>query len=260
MAQEIVRADDVRKVQGYELTIQPLSGRPVTELINQARSAEERVDLDIALFNALDRMQRRMRLRESFTLWINVFPSTLLSHSAMAIIRQRIACTAHRIVIEITEHEFQDDYRGLAASIRSLQDAGAKVVIDDFGSGAASMRTLLELPVDGIKIDREVFQKAVHDMRYIPLIEGTIAAADNLNLPVVIEGVETENHLAVAKRLGARLVQGFLINYPMAIPATTSSVEFSAMLADRYKRQATRVRLNTAVTADPRNGNLSAQY
>lgn len=214
MAQAIVRTSNYREIVGYELTIRPTNGGPASEVIELACDPWERVDLDISIIKAFQRTDAILTPWRPLNLWVNLFPATLTSTTAMASICGAIRRCRHKVVIEITENEVVADYQKLLKSVLMLKEAGASVVIDDFGSGAATIKTLIELPVDGIKLDLSVFQHAVADSRYVPLMSGLVQTASNLNIPVVAEGVETQRHLDTAKALGVDYIQGFFVHKP----------------------------------------------
>lgn len=240
MAQEIVRSNRLSEIIGYELTIRPCEGGSAASVIDLAQSPDDRVDLDLAILNAFRKIERALTFEKTLDLWINIFPSTLLSKSVLAKLINIIQTSMHNIVVEITESEFLTNYETARESVKAIQRAGAKVVLDDFGSGAASIQSLLELPVDGIKIDRVVFQQAAVDQRFMPLIEGTIATAKMLEIPVVIEGIETLSHLSIARTLGAEYIQGYFVSRPASIPDTLDSAKFKRQLAAYEIRRARR--------------------
>lgn len=214
MAQGIAQAAKLCDVVGYELTIRPAGGGSASEVIELAVDHQERVDLDIAVFQTVRSFEKYRDYIPPRNLWINLFPTTLTSSSAMALICGVISRAKHRIVVEITENEVVTDYKQLYRSVCMLKQAGAAVVVDDFGAGAATIKTLMELPVDGIKLDLAVFQQAAQDPRYVPLVSGLVDTAAKLRIPVVAEGIETLQHLRVAQQLGVNYVQGFYVHKP----------------------------------------------
>lgn len=240
MAQEIVRSKRLNEVIGYELTVRPCCGGNAARIINLAQSPDDRADLDLSILNAFRKIEKSLVFDKTLDLWINIFPSTLMSSSVLAKLISIIRASKHNIVVEITESELLIDYHTARESVKAIQGAGAKVVLDDFGSGAASIQTLLELPVDGIKIDRVVFQQAAADQRFMPIIEGTIATAKMLEIPVVIEGIETLNHLSIARTLNAEYIQGYFVSRPASIPDTLDSAKFKRQLAAYEMRRAAR--------------------
>jgi EAL domain-containing protein (putative c-di-GMP-specific phosphodiesterase class I) len=102
------------------------------------------------------------------------------------------------------------------------------------------------MPVYENKFDRVVFQQAALDQRFMPLIEGTIATAKMLEIPVVIEGIETLSHLSIARTLNAEYIQGYFVSRPASIPDTLDSAKFKRQLAAYEMRKAARGDSQTA--------------
>jgi EAL domain-containing protein (putative c-di-GMP-specific phosphodiesterase class I) len=95
---------------------------------------------------------------------------------------------------------------------------GVRIELDDFGSGYASFKALHELPLDGVKIDRDLvndFDTGGHN-----LLAATIDIGRRLGLKVVAEGIENEAGLELVRRLGADTAQG----YHLARPTTPEAV------------------------------------
>src|SRR5690606_13234766 len=88
--------------------------------------------------------------------------------------------------------------------------AGVRIAVDDFGTGYASMDWLTNLPLDTLKIDRGLIADLVEGKRDRIVVRAMIALAKELNLKVVVEGVETPGQLALLAEWGCDLYQGFL--------------------------------------------------
>jgi EAL domain-containing protein (putative c-di-GMP-specific phosphodiesterase class I) len=121
-----------------------------------------------------------------------------------------------RLELEVTESAtllgFQRD--NVLATLRELRTRGAKVVMDDFGTGHSSLSNLKEFTFDKIKIDRSfVATMHSHDSSS-SIVRATIGLGKSLGLVIVAEGVETEEQLSVLRRWGCDQVQGFLIGKP----------------------------------------------
>jgi EAL domain-containing protein (putative c-di-GMP-specific phosphodiesterase class I) len=122
---------------------------------------------------------------------------------------------AGRLELEVTEAMLVDDPDDAIARLRSLRDAGARLSIDDFGTGWSSMAYFRHLPVQQLKLDRVFVQHVDRNRRDARLCDGVIALAHRLGFGVVAEGVENE---AQAKRLAGfdcDLFQGFLYSRPL---------------------------------------------
>src|SRR3984893_6370595 len=89
--------------------------------------------------------------------------------------------------------------------------------MDDFGTGYSSLSYLQSCPFDKIKIDRAFISNLERNLQSAAIIRAVIALGRGLNLPVVAEGVETEDQLAFLTREACDEVQGFLVGRPRPI-------------------------------------------
>ena len=115
-----------------------------------------------------------------------------------------------RVTIEITESSLLADQPLAAKRLGRLREAGVQVAVDDFGTGYASMAYLTSLPLDTLKIDRGLVVDLVTGRRDRIVVRAMISLARELNLKVVVEGVETPEQLALLADWGCDLYQGFL--------------------------------------------------
>ncbi|MFA0414507.1 EAL domain-containing protein [Vibrio renipiscarius] len=125
---------------------------------------------------------------------VNLTPETLLDASLMEQLVGYISRVGEYVHVEITEESLLLDKALVAASLEALHRVGAKVSIDDFGSGFSSLSYLMMFDVDAIKIDRSFIQ-AIENSKGQKVFNGLISIAQDLNLAVVVEGVETESQL-----------------------------------------------------------------
>jgi EAL domain-containing protein (putative c-di-GMP-specific phosphodiesterase class I) len=115
-----------------------------------------------------------------------------------------------RVTVEITENALLVDQEAVAARLARLRDAGIGVALDDFGTGYASLAYLTALPLDMIKIDRGLIADLVGGKRDRIVVKAMIRLARELDLKVVVEGVESTGQLALLSDWGCDLYQGFL--------------------------------------------------
>ncbi|MEM0925870.1 MAG: EAL domain-containing protein, partial [Planctomycetota bacterium] len=126
------------------------------------------------------------------------------------------------ICIEILESVILDDGAdAIVKNITNLRERGFQIELDDFGSGHASLNTLLSLEVDRIKIDRSLIKNVARDPRARILIEAITWLAGQLKIRVLCEGVEEEAQMEELQNLGRFAYQGFYFAKPM----TSSSLE-----------------------------------
>jgi EAL domain-containing protein (putative c-di-GMP-specific phosphodiesterase class I) len=115
-----------------------------------------------------------------------------------------------RVTAEITESALLVDQELVAARLTRLREAGIRIAVDDFGTGYASLAYLTSLPLDAIKIDRGLVADIVGGERDRIVVRAMIHLARELDLKVVVEGVETTGQLALRAEWGCDLYQGFL--------------------------------------------------
>jgi EAL domain-containing protein (putative c-di-GMP-specific phosphodiesterase class I) len=115
-----------------------------------------------------------------------------------------------RITVEITESALLVDRYEVALRLTKLREAGLHIAVDDFGTGYASLAYLTSLPLDAIKIDRGLIADLVGGERDRIVVKALIHLARELDLKVVVEGVETAAQLALIADWGCDLYQGFL--------------------------------------------------
>jgi len=115
-----------------------------------------------------------------------------------------------RVTAEITESALLVDQEAVADRLNRLRDAGIRIAVDDFGTGYASLAYLTSLPLDAIKIDRGLIADIVGGERDRIVVRALIHLARELDLKVVVEGVETAAQLALLAQWGCDLYQGFL--------------------------------------------------
>ncbi|HEY1144135.1 MAG TPA: EAL domain-containing protein [Sphingomicrobium sp.] len=115
-----------------------------------------------------------------------------------------------RVTAEITESALLVDQEEVAERLNRLRDAGLRIAVDDFGTGYANLAYLTTLPLDAIKIDRGLVADIVGGERDRIVVKAMIHLARELELKVVVEGVETRGQLELLAEWGCDVYQGFL--------------------------------------------------
>ena len=115
-----------------------------------------------------------------------------------------------RVTVELTENALIADRSGVAERLGKLRDAGVSIAVDDFGTGYASLAYLTSLPLDTLKIARGLIIDIVGGSRDRIVVKAMIQLARELDLKVVVEGVECTAQLALLADWGCDLYQGFL--------------------------------------------------
>ncbi len=140
--------------------------------------------------------------------------------------------TPEDLCLEITESAYTGDTDQIIEKVRQLRDQGFRIEMDDFGTGYSSLNMISDLPIDALKLDMAFIRKAFAGSRDTRLIELIIDIADYLSVPVIAEGVETEEQMKTLRDMGCDLVQGFYFSKP--VPPE----EFEAFLLEKKRRLA----------------------
>lgn len=124
---------------------------------------------------------------------------------------------ASRLHLEVTESSLMEELSAVRALLEMLRAKGITIAIDDFGTGFSSLSYLDTLPIDVVKIDRSFVRNIGEDARRLKLLRGIVNLSRQLDLEIVVEGVETEDQLALINKYNCGdLIQGYLFSMPVA--------------------------------------------
>ena len=119
-----------------------------------------------------------------------------------------------RLDLEVTESVLISHSDQIRQTMLALQALGVRLVMDDFGTGHASLEALQGLPFQQIKIDRSFIETLFDRERCGAIVPAILSMASNMNLDVVAEGVSSIAQVAALRRLGCRYLQGYLLARP----------------------------------------------
>jgi diguanylate cyclase (GGDEF)-like protein len=122
-----------------------------------------------------------------------------------------------RLELEITESVLIGDFSRAVSILRRLKTLGVRIAMDDFGSGYSSLSYLQSFPFDKIKIDQAFISNLGRNPQSATIIRAVIGLARGLELPVLAEGVETNDQLAFLLKESCDEIQGFLVGRPLPI-------------------------------------------
>lgn len=168
---------------------------------------------------------RAICLPDVVYLSVNVSPSTL-AHPQLLETILNSPIDPSRVVIELTEHAVVADYPMLDIAIQPLRRHRVRLAVDDACAGYSSLRHVVDLRPDIVKIDRSLISDVDQDCGRRALIEATVHLARELGITVIGEGVETRAELAVLRELGVERGQGYLLGKP-----TENSLEWGRWAA-----------------------------
>ncbi len=120
------------------------------------------------------------------------------------------------LTFEMTETAMFRDTQATIATLETIRDLGVRIAMDDFGTGYSSLAYLRRFPVDILKIARELIggPTETDDPEAWAFARAIVALGRSLGLPIVAEGIETEDQLRMLRRLGCGLGQGYLFGRP----------------------------------------------
>ena len=142
---------------------------------------------------------------------INIASNELYSEQFVEMVENTIesyGVAPDRIELEITEDELIPDFHRIISNIERLKQFGVKLAIDDFGQGYSSITYLQRLSVDTLKVDRRFIQQGLNKNTKA-LLKLMVDIARIFELTIVIEGVETAEHLELIRSYGADAYQGY---------------------------------------------------
>ncbi|MBU2837964.1 EAL domain-containing protein [Acidithiobacillus thiooxidans] len=132
-----------------------------------------------------------------------------------SLLQQHPEVQGQHIWLEIVERAALEDITRMAALVASCRPLGIRFTLDDFGTGAAPLKYLIDLDCGGIKLDKSMVDAAVQSDRHARFLQAIVDMAHDLSLHVVAEGVETEETLKLLETIGVTQVQGYLLGRPM---------------------------------------------
>ncbi len=131
---------------------------------------------------------------------------------------------AHRLEMEITETALIQNTMVAARILGKLKKLGIQIALDDFGTGYSSMSFIQQFPFDRIKIDRSFVSTMETDHKAYAIIDAILRLGDSLSIPVVAEGVETEEQARRLIEARCGELQGFLISRPAPLAGSNFNV------------------------------------
>jgi EAL domain-containing protein (putative c-di-GMP-specific phosphodiesterase class I)/DNA-binding NarL/FixJ family response regulator len=194
--------------------------RPPHVWFADASSAGLLEELELAA--ASSAMEAQEMLPPEMSLMINVSPDTIVSDTFATWMDER---DMTGVVFEITEHAPIEDYDQISRRLAILRSAGARLAVDDAGAGFASLRHILRLNPEVIKLDITLTQRIDMDSKRKALGSALIAFAGEMGADVIAEGIETKTELDALVDLGVNYGQGYFLGKPGPISASWTAPE-----------------------------------
>ena len=117
--------------------------------------------------------------------------------------------------LEITESAYTEDSEEIIRVVSGLRARGFKIEMDDFGAGYSSLNMITKLPIDALKLDMMFIRTAFHETGNTGILKIMLDISRYLSVPMIAEGVETEEQMLTLQGLGCDIVQGYFFARPM---------------------------------------------
>lgn len=155
-------------------------------------------------------------------LFLNVHPDLLVAvHGHGRVFEQVLHqhdVSTRQVVIEINESAVGEE-RLLKEAVANYRDRGYRIAIDDFGKEHSNLERLWTLLPEYVKLDASIIHTAESNDRLQRILPKLVEIIRDLGAEVVIEGIETQAHLDLARHAGVHLMQGYLLGRPAGITA-----------------------------------------
>lgn len=173
---------------------------------------------------------------------INLSGHDLMSDQVIDQIIERVQASGlptWLIEFEVTETAMMPDTDRASANLHRLSQLGHPISLDDFGTGYSNFSYLRSLPISKLKVDRS-FMEDLGDPMAEKVLGSLVGIARTLGVHCLLEGIENELELVVAKRVGAQSVQGYLFGIPMRAAELKRHIakEGTAVAAHKASRRA----------------------
>jgi EAL domain-containing protein (putative c-di-GMP-specific phosphodiesterase class I) len=156
---------------------------------------------------------------EDLSVAVNLAPREFRGTSVLTVVAKALndgGLAAPRLQIEVNESALPRQSEAAALDVLThLADAGVKVVLDNFGAGAASLAALRKVMIDGVKLDGEFVRSAALAERDRLIVTSLAALGKRLGLRVIAAGIESDEQLAFARKAGIVEAQGYLLGRPI---------------------------------------------
>jgi EAL domain-containing protein (putative c-di-GMP-specific phosphodiesterase class I)/DNA-binding NarL/FixJ family response regulator len=210
---------DFREIVGYEalsrFAAEPHRGPD--EWFAEAHEVGLGPELELAAIRLA--CERSHTLPKGMFMAVNVSPVTAERPDLLALLA---ACQVDEVILEVTEHAAVEDYRRFRVAIARVRALGARLAVDDAGAGFSSLRHILELDAELIKLDGSLTRSLEDDPRRRSLAAALIEFGRESGASVLAEHIESELQLNELRRLGVRYGQGFHLGRPQRLPAAAA--------------------------------------
>jgi EAL domain-containing protein (putative c-di-GMP-specific phosphodiesterase class I)/ActR/RegA family two-component response regulator len=206
------------QIHGYEALARAPAGSPLRNpeiLFEYAARKERLLECDLMCIRAA--LRDAAPLGQKARLFINIHPRSLTSPDAPKAILDTVTNSdrdPRDIILELTEHHAIVNPAAFSTNLQRLRDWGFQCALDDFGVGYANLRLISEIRPDYLKISGYFCMGVADDPYRQVLIRNVARMTADLKIPVICEGIETEEEHHIVRNLGVPFGQGYLFSRP----------------------------------------------
>lgn len=217
VVQHIFDVPDCQTI-GFEVLLRHESLINPELLFQNARSQGNLVELD--LLSIMKFLTTNHSTLQHSKVFFNIFPSTLASSKVQELFSWVEEMNEPNIVLELNESN--DDQliwgsRDFMENVQYARELGIEIAMDDVGKGQATLSNIKEIKPDYIKMDRSYGFNLARSEEKKQIVAAYIDFATSSRIPLVLEGVETEDDYEVAKQVGVQYMQGYYLGRPQTI-------------------------------------------
>lgn len=167
---------------------------------------------------ACDFLESMIKMDKDITISVNVAAQQLEHPEFLESVRAVLnsaTITPENLCLEVTESSLIRSLDQAVDKLEQLKLERVKIALDDFGTGFSSLNYLNHLPIDTLKIDKSFTGKISGSSKEYKLIKSILGLSKDLGLNLVVEGIETEEQLALIESMGRPIIQGYYFGKPM---------------------------------------------
>ncbi|MEX1179280.1 MAG: EAL domain-containing protein [Cucumibacter sp.] len=217
-------------LQGFEalLRLNDNDGKPITPDIFIPIAEEIGLIGDIGEWVVKEACRIAAEWPDNLIVAVNLSPVQFQDAAIVETVSRALAGSrlpARRLELEVTETILIANTERVLSVLRKLKSIGVSIALDDFGTGYSSLSYLWRFPFDKLKVDRSFMADLGNDgSKTMEVLNTIIALGKVLDLKVTAEGVETEEQVALLKRINCDLMQGYLLGRPMPVAEIAATI------------------------------------
>lgn len=204
------------KIYAYEALMRTKKdvGLSPTDVLELAQRQDRLYEVEhYTFYNVLKIMSEHASNFEKRRLFINSIPTVIIKENEFDELLEEYQDLMSHLVIEITENGMQSE-ESCAAVHKYMDKSGCELALDDYGTGYSNASTLLNNSPHYLKIDHSMVMGIDTDSKKQHLVGSYVSFANNHNMKILAEGVETPEELQMVIQLGCHLIQGFYTGRP----------------------------------------------